>query len=132
MLVLAPCLDQVIRDSANLRYTDAILTSNLTGETLLICQQFTGTWYEREKIYVNSGSGMSRNYSLMRGLLPGLGFPGYSGKEVSLFYPYNDTVSSVSPDDWKAVTMMYNKDFSRNESKSPVKARLNWNVCRML
>ncbi|MHB8163511.1 MAG: hypothetical protein ACYDDV_04070 [Methanoregula sp.] len=125
ILVPESFLDQVTTDHNTLHPTDIILRSNLTGQVLLIRKPVLDQAIYKERIYVNADSGEFRNYSIMRGVLLGLGFPGYSEYRDSIFYPETDTLATLSPGDWRAVEMMYNMDFKRNDTKSQVKFKMN-------
>ncbi|PKL69199.1 MAG: hypothetical protein CVV30_06375 [Methanomicrobiales archaeon HGW-Methanomicrobiales-1] len=126
ILVSESFLDQVTNDRDILHPTDFILHSNLTGQTLLIRKPILGSSIYKERIYINADSGEFRNYSIMRGVLLGLGFPGYSENKDSIFYPETDTATRLSISDWRAVEMMYNMDFKRNDTKSQVKFKMNY------
>jgi hypothetical protein len=125
ILVPESFLDQVTNDRNTLHPTDIILRSNMTGQVLLIHKPIMDQIIYKERIYVNTNSGEFRNYSIMRAVLLGLGFPGYSEYRDSIFYPETDTLATLSPGDWRAVEMMYNMDFKRNETKSQVKFKMN-------
>lgn len=81
--------------------------------------------YLQKRYYINKDVTESRNYSLQRALLDGLGFPGQSEETDSFFNKYNDVSTTLNEDDTIIIRMMYEMDIHAGDMVTRVNTFLH-------